>query len=78
LFKATGKIIREDDELFAQIAWQQVMIGQGLEANDYSALASALSDDQLSELFSSFKTLINGTVEQLPSHSDFLLRMKNN
>lgn len=78
LFKATGKIIREDDELFAQIAWQQVMIGQGLEANDYSALASALSDDQLSELFSSLKTLINGTVKQLPSHSDFLLRMKNN
>ena len=78
LFKATGKIIRQDDELFAEIAWQQVMIGQGLEANDYSVLAGALTDDQLNDLFSSLKTLINGTVEQLPSHSEFLARMKNN
>ncbi|MBE0459464.1 tryptophan halogenase family protein [Pseudoalteromonas prydzensis] len=78
LFKQTGKLIREDDELFAEIAWQQVMIGQGLEAQDYHPLADALSDEQLAELFTNLKTLINGTVKQLPTHSEFLARMKNN
>ena len=78
LFKDTGKIIREDDELFAEVAWQQVMIGQGLEAQDYHPLADVLSDEQLTELFSNLKTLISGTVNQLPTHSEFLARMKNN
>ena len=78
LFKQTGKLIREDDELFAEVAWQQVMIGQGLEAHDYHPLADALSDEQLAELFTNLKTLINGTVKQLPTHSEFLARMKNN
>ncbi|MBB1311762.1 tryptophan 7-halogenase [Pseudoalteromonas sp. SR41-8] len=78
LFKQTGKLIREDDELFAEVAWQQVMIGQGLGAQDYHPLADALSDEQLAELFGNLKTLISGTVNKLPTHSEFLARMKNN
>ena len=78
LFKQTGKLTREDDELFSEPAWQQVMIGQGLEADDYHPLANALTDEQLLALFSDLKALINHTVEQLPSHSEFLSRMKNN
>ncbi|MGS0497149.1 tryptophan halogenase family protein [Pseudoalteromonas mariniglutinosa] len=76
LFKATGKIIRQDDELFAEVAWQQVMIGQGLEADDFHPLANALNDEQLAELFTNLKTLIDGTVNQLPTHNEFLQRMK--
>ncbi|MCQ8877097.1 tryptophan 7-halogenase [Pseudoalteromonas shioyasakiensis] len=76
LFTVTGKIIREDDELFAEVAWQQVMIGQGLEADDFHPLANALNDEQLAELFTNLKTLIDGTVNQLPTHSEFLHRMK--
>ncbi|WP_428616299.1 tryptophan halogenase family protein [Pseudoalteromonas sp.] len=77
LFKTSGKLIREDDELFAEVAWQQVMIGQGLIAEDYHPLTDALSDEQLNELFSNLKTLINSTVEQLPSHSQFLEKVQN-
>ncbi|OUS69884.1 tryptophan halogenase [Pseudoalteromonas sp. A601] len=78
LFKATGKIVRQDDELFAEVAWQQVMIGQGLEAEDFHPLANALNDEQLAELFTNLKTLIDGTVNQLPTHNEFLHRMKSN
>ena len=77
LFKTSGKLVREDDELFAEIAWQQVMIGQGLIAEDHHPLADALSDEQLNELFSSLKTLINSAVEQLPSHRQFLEKVQN-
>ncbi|WP_404340307.1 tryptophan halogenase family protein [Pseudoalteromonas mariniglutinosa] len=78
LFKQTGKLIREDDELFAEVAWQQVMIGQGLMPDDHHPLANALTEQQLRELFSNLKTVINNCVEQLPSHSDFLQRFKAN
>ena len=77
LFKTSGKLVREDDELFAEVAWQQVMIGQGLIAEDHHPLTDALSDEQLNELFSNLKTLINSTVEQLPTHSQFLEKVQN-
>ena len=76
LFKQTGKVVRENDELFAEVAWQQVMIGQGLIPDDYGALADSLTNEQLAELYSNLKTLINSTVEQLPSHTVFLSSLK--
>ncbi|MBH0046251.1 MULTISPECIES: tryptophan halogenase family protein [unclassified Pseudoalteromonas] len=76
LFKHTGKVIREDDELFAEVAWQQVMIGQGLISDDYNSIVDSLSDDQLSDLFSTLKTLISSTVTQLPTHQNFLASIK--
>lgn len=77
LFKQRGKLVRDDEELFAEPAWQQVMIGQGLEPEDYHPLVDALTDEQLAELFSNLTTLINNTVEQLPSHSEFLASLKS-
>ncbi|MGX1113080.1 tryptophan halogenase [Pseudoalteromonas sp. MBR-15] len=77
LYKTSGKLVREDDELFAEVAWQQVLIGQGLIAEDYHPLTNALTDNQLNDLFSNLKTLINSTVEQLPSHSEFLEKIQN-
>ena len=76
LFKQTGKVVREDDELFAEVAWQQVMIGQGLIPDDYNNIVDSLSDDQLSDLFTTLKTLINSTVAQLPTHQNFLASIK--
>ena len=76
LFKQTGKVMREDDELFAEIAWQQVMIGQGLISDDYCTIANSFTDEQLSDLFISLKTLVNSTVEKLPTHKEFLASIK--
>ncbi|TMO06412.1 tryptophan halogenase family protein [Pseudoalteromonas sp. S558] len=76
LFNQTGKVMREDDELFAEIAWQQVMIGQGLMPDDYSTIVDSLTNEQLSDLFISLKTLVNSTVEKLPTHKEFLASIK--
>ncbi|GAA0811050.1 tryptophan 7-halogenase [Colwellia asteriadis] len=72
LFKKTGNVFCKPDDLFTEIAWQQVMIGQGIIPEDYHALADTLSEEQLSDLMTSLKTLITRTVEKLPSHDDFL------
>lgn len=72
LFKKTGKVFCNTDDLFTEIAWQQVMIGQGNLPEDHHPLVDALSKEQLDDLMANLKTLINRTVEKLPSHNDFL------
>jgi tryptophan halogenase len=72
LFKKTGKVFCKPDDLFTEIAWQQVMIGQGNIPEDHHPLVDALSKEQLDDLMANLKTLINRTVENLPSHDEFL------
>ncbi|WP_448547867.1 tryptophan halogenase family protein [Thalassotalea fusca] len=72
LFKSSGNVFREQDELFTEIAWQQVMIGQGLMPNDHHPLVDSLSNDQLNELFANLATIVNKSIAPLPSHEDFI------
>jgi tryptophan halogenase len=76
LFKETGNIFREQDELFTEAAWQQVMIGQGIEPKSYHTLADSLSDEQASELLQNLSAIMQGTAAKLPSHNDFLSAFK--
>ena len=50
LFEATGKIFREQDDLFLETSWLQVMLGQGIVPRDYHPLANALSRPELMEM----------------------------
>ncbi|HLU06652.1 MAG TPA: tryptophan halogenase family protein [Woeseiaceae bacterium] len=72
LFEATGKVFREQDELFTEVAWQQVMIGQGLLPRDYHPLVDALSKHQLAEFLDNLKKIIDEAVASLPDHAQFL------
>lgn len=75
LFAQTGKVFREQDELFTEIAWQQVMIGQGLLPKDYHPLVDSLSQQQLDDLMANLKTIIDKTIEKMPSHNDLLTQL---
>ncbi|MFV8783988.1 tryptophan halogenase family protein [Microbulbifer sp. SA54] len=72
LFRSTGKVFRDYDDLFTEIAWQQVMIGQGILPQDHHVIADGLNEGQMKDLMGSLKTLIQGTVEQLPPHEAYL------
>lgn len=72
LFAQSGRVCREQDELFTEVAWQQVMIGQGLLPNDYHPLVNALNDQQLQELLEQLKAIMAMTSDKLGSHDDFL------
>ncbi len=76
LFKENAKLNREDDELFTEIAWQQVLIGQGLIPEQTHPLAERFTDEQRDDLFASLKTLVDSAVKGMPSHSDFLNQIK--
>ncbi|ATC94427.1 tryptophan halogenase family protein [Pseudoalteromonas tunicata] len=75
LFAQSGKVFREQDELFTEIAWQQVMLGQNLVPADIHPIATMLSPLQLSELMENLKTLVDHNVAGIVSHSDFLAQI---
>ncbi|WP_416307989.1 tryptophan halogenase family protein [Neptunicella sp. SCSIO 80796] len=72
LFKQTGKVFREQEELFAEVAWQQVFLGQGAIPEDIHPLASSLSEQQIRELLSNLKLIIDRNVDKLPLHQQFI------
>ncbi|SEA68593.1 tryptophan halogenase family protein [Alkalimonas amylolytica] len=72
LFAQSGKVCREQDELFTEVAWQQVMIGQGLVPKDYHPLVNALTEQQLQELMEQLKAILTMTSDKLGSHDAFL------
>src|SRR3546814_7109283 len=46
MFRASGRIFREHDELFTETSWLSVMAGQGIEAAGYHPAADLLAADQ--------------------------------
>lgn len=76
LFKATGRIFREQEELFTEVGWFQVLTGQNVEPETYHPLADALSRDELAGFLGDLKTIIAAPVPRLPSHADFLAQIR--
>lgn len=74
LFRETGRIFREQNELFHEVGWLQVMMGQNLSPARYDQMADALQAAELREFMANLKTIMKGVVSRLPSHADFIAR----
>ncbi len=74
LFKASGRIYREANELFTEVGWLQVMLGQRIAPEAYHSLADALTPEQLNEYLSNVKTIVNKAAGMLPQHSEYILK----
>jgi tryptophan 7-halogenase len=72
LFKANGHIFREHEELFTEVGWLQVMVGQGLLPNGHHPLADQISDADLKEFMETIELLYAREVAQMPSHAQFI------
>jgi len=72
LFRANGRIHREFDELFTEVAWLQVMLGQGVEPGSYHPLADRVTPQQLEGFLGNIKRIIRTEVSKLPSHESYI------
>lgn len=75
LFQQSGAVFRQQDELFTEVAWQQVMLGQHLWPKHYHPLADNLTDNQLSGFLADLKTIMASTAAKLPAHQLFLQQL---
>ncbi len=72
IFKQTGRVYREGEELFTETGWIQVLLGQRVTPESYHPLADNLNSTQLEQLFGNLRTLINQNVSKMPTHRDFI------
>jgi tryptophan halogenase len=72
LFNANGVIYREQEDLFAEASWLQVMIGQGADPQGYHPMAEQLSQEQLTQFLDNIRTVIDNAVAAMPAHEAYI------
>ncbi|WP_036169775.1 tryptophan halogenase family protein [Massilia sp. 9096] len=72
LYKAHGRSVRENNELFSETAWQQVMHGQGIQARGHDPLADLLDERQLLGFLGDIENVVRKCVDYMPGHKEFI------
>lgn len=75
LFRQSGSLVQESDALFTELAWQQVLLGQGVWPARYHPLADKLSGIQLNQYLQDLQTIVRQLVGDLPTHQAVLQQL---
>jgi tryptophan halogenase len=75
LFREAGLVIREEEELFLDESWGQVMIGQGLMPKSWSPLADNVPGEDIAPFLDSLARSYRVKAESLPTHRQFVEAM---
>jgi tryptophan 7-halogenase len=74
LFESHGRIVREGNELFSEVAWLQVMHGQGLRARAYHPLVDSIDAPEIHAYLQGVRELIDRCANVMPGHAEFIAR----
>jgi tryptophan halogenase len=75
LFREAGAFVREEDELFLDDSWGQVMLGQGIMPQSWSPLADNVPGKDVGPFLDTLAKSYRTKAETLPSHRDFVTAM---
>jgi tryptophan halogenase len=74
LFKGSGRLYREAEELFSEDSWLAVMFGQGFVPSSYHPLVDAYDANRLHKYLSGVSDVISRSVDSMPSHAEFIAK----
>ncbi|UYY77614.1 tryptophan halogenase family protein [Sphingomonas sp. R1] len=72
LWRESGDIVREEGDLFGEVAWLQVLVGQGITARGYHPVAAQPPRAQIAEYLDLLAKLNAREVAQMPTHEEFV------
>jgi tryptophan halogenase len=72
MFTSSGRIFRENNELFTEASWLSVMLSQGIVPERYHPAACQLDEVETSKRLQHIRGVIRQTVDQLPTQAEFL------
>jgi len=72
LWCGDGHVTREHEELFSEVGWFQVFVGQGMIPTGNHPIADSISREGLAEYMDVIEKLNRREVAQMPSHQDFV------
>ncbi|MES1199057.1 MAG: tryptophan halogenase family protein [Pseudomonadota bacterium] len=71
-FRASGGIYREQEDLFTESSWLQVMVGQGLMPERYHPFADQISDADLEGFLTNMRTIMDRAASAMPTQAQFI------
>ena len=77
MFHNNGTIVEEQDDLFAENSWVQVMMGQGLTPKQYHPIVDMMADRDLNMFMRQQENVVQQTVSRLPGHTQFIQHFLN-
>jgi tryptophan halogenase len=72
IFRRTGRVIREHEELFTETSWLALMVGQGIEAAAYHPAADMLADEETLDRLKHIREVVSNTADAMLSQNDYL------
>lgn len=74
LFRATGRLFRDSDDLFTDVGWLQVLMGQGIMPERHDPLADTVPERDLDEFLTLARRHVANVVSRMPDHQAYLMR----
>ncbi|MES2150611.1 MAG: tryptophan halogenase family protein [Pseudomonadota bacterium] len=72
LYATHGRVFRYNNELFTEVAWQQVMQGQNLQTQGYHPLVDLQSEESIADYMGGIQGVIAKAVEMMPDHAAYI------
>jgi tryptophan halogenase len=72
VWRAHGRVFREGSELFSEISWLEVLLGQRVYPNSYNPLVDAMPDEKVRDFLANVENTIDRCVQHMPSHRDYV------
>ncbi|MGN6364758.1 tryptophan halogenase family protein [Asticcacaulis taihuensis] len=72
LFQSVGQSAVRNVDLFKEVSWFSVLVGQGMTPRDYHPIADLISEDELKQRLAQVRSKIQKRVDSLMSHDAFI------
>lgn len=72
LFRSGGRIHREREELFTELSWQQVLLGQNVMPQAWHPMVDALSAEELERFVDGVRAVLERSAQVMPTHEAFI------
>jgi tryptophan halogenase len=74
MFRANGRLIERDKDLFHAASWLAVMLGQGIAPRNYDPLADIVASNEAQAVLAGMRNVIARTADAMPGHVAFIDR----
>jgi len=75
LFRSNGRVFRENNEMFAEPSWVQVMHGQRIHPRAYHALVDLYPEAKIADYLRNVQGVIGACAQAMPTHDQFIAKL---
>ena len=72
LWSSNGRVFRDSGELFSEISWVEVFIGQRITPRGYHPLVDTLTEARTAEFLGNVRNTIQRCVDAMPPHAQYV------